>query len=75
MLKDFRTRHGLTQKEAAAVLGFKDSRSIRNFESGKRELTGCAKKAMEYYDQLAKMGAFKENYNYENQFGSYKTQF
>lgn len=60
-MKEFRQRHGLTQGQAATLLGFKDGRSIRNFENGTRELTGCAKKAMEYYELLVKMGAFKDN--------------
>tara|TARA_R110000782_G_C14819205_1_gene413821 strand:+ start:23125 stop:23307 length:183 start_codon:yes stop_codon:yes gene_type:complete len=59
-MKEFRTRHELTQKKAAEVLGYSDSRAIRLIESGDRQLSGQAKKAMEYYSKLAKIKKMEE---------------
>lgn len=48
-MKEFRETYSFTQAEAANKLGYTDSRVIRRIEAGSQQLSGPAKKAIEYY--------------------------
>lgn len=54
-MKEFRDRFGFSQSQAAEVLGYNGSRAIRAIELGEKELSGPARKAMEYYCALQEL--------------------